>query len=95
MFRKDWTPHEADEWTREDYWAMLFSSLSYFLLTIGIGLCFLVPFWGILTTAAGLASGWIMYRIIDPKLKTVSSEYESKQKEYLKQLEQLQKWEKR
>jgi hypothetical protein len=31
--------------------------------------------------------------IIDPKLRKISSEYEKKQKGYLRQLEDIQKWE--
>lgn len=91
--QREWTPHEADEWTKEDYLAMLFSSLSYIFLTIGVGLCFLLPLWGFLTVGAGLLSAGIMYWIIDPKLRTLSIEYESKQKEYLKDLDRIMKWE--
>lgn len=77
-FRTQWSPEEAEEWTREDYLAMLFSSLSYIFLTLGVALCFLLPLWGVATFGLGIASAWIMYRIIDPKLRTLSLEYESK-----------------
>ena len=33
-------------------------------------------------------------RIIDPKLRSISAEYEKKEKDYLLQLEEIQKWEK-
>ena len=36
----------------------------------------------------------IMYWIIDPKLRSISVEYEKKEKDYLLQLEEIQKWEK-
>lgn len=91
--REEWTPQEADEWTREDYLAMVFSSLSYFFLTIGVGLCFLLPLWGFLSVALGIASGLLMYFVIDPKLRTLSEEYETRQKEYLKELERIMRWE--
>ena len=48
LFRTHWTAHEADEWTKEDFWACVFSSLSYVFLMIGLALCFLFPWWGIL-----------------------------------------------
>lgn len=92
--QRNWTPHEADEWTLEDYLAMLFSSLSYIFLTIGVGLCFLLPVWGFLIVGAGLACAGIMYWIIDPKLRTLSIEYETKQKQYLRDLDRIMKWEK-
>ena len=50
FFRNDWTPHEADEWTREDYLAIVFSSISYVLMTVCIALLFVRPLWGMLTT---------------------------------------------
>ena len=37
-FRREWTPEEANEWTREDSCAIVFSSLTYMLITIGVGL---------------------------------------------------------
>ncbi len=92
-FRKQWTPEEADEWTKEDYWAMVFSSLSYMFLTIALGLCLLVPLWGLLCLALAGLFGWLMYQTIDPKLRTLSEEYETKQKEYLKALDRVMKWE--
>ena len=35
-----------------------------------------------------------MFRSIDPKLRTLSDEYELKQKEYLEELDRIMKWEK-
>ena len=95
VFRRKWTAHEADEWTKEDYWAVVFSSLSYLLVTIGSALCFLRPVWGILLTGAGLVCAGVMYWIIDPKLRTISIEYEARQKEYLKELDRIMSWEER
>lgn len=95
LYRKEWTPHEAEEWTKEDYLAMLFASLSYFFFTIGVGLCFLLPLWGVLCTLLGIVCAGIMYAVIDPKLRTISDEYESKQKKYLEDLDRIMKWEDR
>jgi Zn-dependent membrane protease YugP len=95
VFRRKWTAHEADEWTKEDYWAVVFSSLSYLLVTIGSALCFLLPAWGILLTGAGLVCAGVMYWIIDPKLRTISLEYEARQKEYLEELDRIMNWEER
>ena len=35
----------------------------------------------------------LMYWVIDPKLRTISEEYEKKQKDYLQHLDEIQKWE--
>jgi hypothetical protein len=95
VFRRKWTAYEADEWTKEDYWALVFSSFSYLLITIGSALCFLLPLWGILTTGAGLVCAGVMYWIIDPKLRTISLDYETRQKEYLEELDRIMSWERR
>ncbi len=92
-FRRKWTPQEADEWTKEDYWTVLFSSLAYIFLTIGLGLCFLLPLWGVLTVSLGMICAGIMYWIIDPKLRVISKAYESNQKKYLEHLEKIMQWE--
>jgi hypothetical protein len=92
-FRQKWTAQEADEWTREDFWACVFSSLSYILLMVGLALCFLLPLWGILITAGGVLCAWLMYRAIDSKLRTISTDYELKQREYLRNLDKIMKWE--
>lgn len=92
-FRRQWTSHEAEEWTREDYWALVFSALSYVFITLGFGLCFLLPAWGILSVILAGVCGGIMYWIIDPKLRAISQEYETKQQQYLEHLEKIMKWE--
>ena len=71
--RRKWTPQEADEWTREDYWALVFSSLAYMLIMVGTGLLLLLPLWGALVSLAGLVAAGVMYWIIDPKLRTIST----------------------
>ena len=91
--RRKWTPQEADEWTREDYWALVFSSLAYLLIMVGTGLLLLLPLWGALVSLAGLVAAGVMYWIIDPKLRTISTEYEARQKQYLSDLERTMKWE--
>lgn len=95
FFRQKWTPHEADEWTKEDYWACVFSSLSYVFLLLCVALLFLRPFWGVVTTVLAVVFAWLMHRAIDAKLRTLSEDYETKQKEYLKRLDQVMKWEER
>jgi len=95
LFRTQWTAHEADEWTKEDFWACVFSSLSYVFLMIGLALCFLFPLWGILITLVGVVFVWLMYAVIDPKLRKISADYEVKQKEYLQDLDRIMKWEER
>ena len=43
--------------------------------------------------ALGVAATIIVFWVIDPKISALSAGYEKKQREYLKELEQIQRWE--
>ena len=91
--RRHWTPTEADEWKREDWMAIIISPLAYIGLTIGLALSLLLLPAGFIILAIGIGLTFLLFFIIDPKLKAISSSYEKKQKEYLESLERLQRWE--
>lgn len=93
LFKRDWTPVEADEWTRHELWASVLSSLAYILLMLGTALTLLALPVGYLLLGLGILAAVLMYRIIDPKLQAISTEYEKKQKAYLEQVEKIQHWE--
>ena len=93
FIRREWTSADADDWHKEDWLAIIFSVVSYIALVIGTALSFLTITVGFVILALGIVSAGIMMWIIDPKLKKISSEYEKKQKGYLRQLEDIQKWE--
>ncbi|MEJ5351182.1 MAG: hypothetical protein WHS65_06290 [Melioribacteraceae bacterium] len=93
FIRRTWTPWEADEWRKEDWFAVILSPICYILLMIGTVGSFLLNLWGFITLAAAIFLVWLMHWIIDPKLKVISSEYEKKQHEYLEQLERQARWE--
>lgn len=93
MFRRKWTPHEADEWTKEDWLAIVLSPFCYIFITLGVAMSlFLLPL-GFLFLAIGILLSIIMFVVIDPKLKAISEGYETKQREYLQNLEKIQRWE--
>jgi small-conductance mechanosensitive channel len=91
--RKQWTPKEADEWTREDTIAVVISPLVYILLMVGTALAVLAMWQGFVILAAGVILMVVMIRIINPKLSSVSEAYEKKQKGYIEELERTIKWE--
>ncbi|MDZ7272123.1 MAG: hypothetical protein ONB17_10945 [candidate division KSB1 bacterium] len=93
LIRRRWAPREADEWSREDWFAILLSALAYVSLVCGLAGSFLLLPWGFVLLAAGVVFTALMYLIIDPKLRVISTEYEKKQKEHLTQLERIQRWE--
>jgi len=93
FIRRKWTPHEADEWTKEDWIAVVLSPLSYIFITMGLAMSlFLLPT-GFILLAIGVIITILMFWVIGPKLSVISSEYEKKQKQYLEELESIQRWE--
>ncbi|NLP12831.1 MFS transporter [bacterium] len=91
--KRKWLPHEADEWTKEDWIAIVLSPLSYIFITFGLALSlFLLPS-GFIMLAIGLVITAVLFWVIDPKLSSISKEYEQKQHRYLEELEQIQRWE--
>jgi hypothetical protein len=91
--KRDWTSESADNWSKEDWIAIILSSLSYFLLTIGTALSFLLLTSGFIVLSLGIVVTILMYWVIDPKLKKISTDYEKKQKGYLEHIEEIQRWE--
>ncbi len=92
FIRTEWTAAEADEWTKEDWITIILSPLIYLLLTIGVALACLLMWEGYVLTATGIVLTVVMHKIIDPKLRAISEEYEKKQKEYLSDLEATTRW---
>ncbi|HEX9933837.1 MAG TPA: hypothetical protein VGB38_01470, partial [bacterium] len=91
--RRTWTAHEADEWTKEDWIAIVLSPLSYMCIAFGLAMSlFLIPV-GFVLLAVGLAATALMFWVIDPKLDALSEDYEQKQRKYLEELEKIQRWE--
>ncbi len=93
LIKRDWTAEEADEWTREDWLAIVVSPLAYMALMIGVALTLFKMWSGLVLFILGIALAAIMYWVIDPKLRAVSKGYEKKQKQYLEHLEKIVRWE--
>ena len=91
--KKHWTPEEADNWTKEDYISFVLSPLIYILIAIGVAFSLLLRWYGWVILGASIFLLVIMLKIIDPKLKAVSEDYEEKQKQYLEELEKITRWE--
>ncbi len=93
LFDKDWSPAESDEWTIHDVAASVFSALSYILIAVGVAGSLLLQWWGFAALVAGIVAIWRMYKIIDPKLKAMSIEFELKQQGHLDRVEKTTRWE--
>lgn len=92
LIRRTWTPEQADEWTREDWIAVVLSPLIFAALMIGVTKLLLLQPGGLWLVIGAVVGTGVMYWVIDPKLKAVSAEYEAQQQKYVEQLEQRLRW---
>ncbi len=93
LIRRTWTPEQADSWSREDWIAILLSPLVFGVGMIGLTKLLLLQPSGFTLTAGAVVGALVMYWVIDPKLRAVSTEYEAKQAQYLELLERRLHWE--
>ncbi|NLI45940.1 MAG: hypothetical protein GX414_02400 [Acidobacteria bacterium] len=93
FIRRHWDPKAADEWTREDWIAIVLSPLAYAALMVGTALSVMLMPLGYIILAAGVVLTVGVYWIINPKLSTISDAYEKKQQAYIEELERKVKWE--
>jgi hypothetical protein len=93
LFRKNWTAIEAEEWTPHDLWAAVLSAVAYLLIAVGVAGVLLFQFWGFAALAGGIVCTVVMLRIIDPKLRAISTEFETKEAHYLERLNRVTRWE--
>ena len=89
FIRRTWTAEEADDWSREDWIAIVLSPMVFGFAMIGVAKLLLLQSDGVVLTVAALVLGGIMYWVIDPKLRAVSAEYETRQHEYLVHLDDV------
>lgn len=93
QIRRTWTPAEADEWTKEDVYAVALGVLCFVSVAFGTPYTLLLRPLGFAILGAAVLMGLLMLWIIGPKLDAVSEEYEQKQKHYLERLEKIMRWE--
>jgi len=92
LIKRDWSAEEAQDWSREDWIAIILSPMVYGLILFGLVNLLLLRGHGftmLLLAAAGCA---VIYWVIDPKLRAVSTEYEQRQSQYVARLERRMQW---
>ena len=93
LFTKRWTAQEADRWTRHDLLACVFGVLAFVLATVGVAGSLLLQTWGFIALALSVLFAWLTFKVIDPKLRALSSGFEKKQARYLDAVERYNRWE--
>jgi hypothetical protein len=92
FIKRTWTAAEAEAWTREDWFVIALSPLVMGAFMIGVASLLLLQPGGIALTLFALVGTGVIYWIIDPKLRAISSEYEQRQAKYLEELERGVRW---
>jgi peptidoglycan/LPS O-acetylase OafA/YrhL len=93
VFKKSWTADEADRWTIHDFLACVFGVLAFFLVNVGVAGSILLQPWGFVCLALSVVFTWMTFKVIDPKLRTLSDAFEEKQAGYLEGMERRNRWE--
>lgn len=93
IIKKEWSSEEADSWTKEDFFAVVLSVLSFLMVFLGTCYAVLLQSIGFILLFLGALLTIFTFRIINPKLDAVSADYEKKQKKYLEDLDKIIKWE--
>ncbi len=93
LWRKDWSPDQADEWTVHDLLASILSVVAYMLTAIGVAGALLLRAWGFVALIVGIVCVVLMYRVIDPKLRAMSEAFAKRQDEFLKHVDKTTRWE--
>ena len=92
LIRRSWTPEEAQEWTREDWIAIVLSPVAYASILFGVTGVLLLRLSGLWMLLAAFVTSGIIYWVIDPKLRAISAEYEERQASYIAELELRHRW---
>ena len=92
FIKRRWTAEEAQDWTREDWIAIVLSPLVYGAIMFGLVNLILLRPSGLVQLGLALAGSVAIYWVIDPKLRAVSAEYEQDQSRYVDRLEQRMSW---
>ena len=93
LIKRKWTAAEAEEWTREDWIVIALSPLVMGSFMVGVASLLVLQPGGIMLTTFAVVGTFVIYWVIDPKLRAVSAEYEGRQAKYLEELERGVRWE--
>ncbi|MGD2069474.1 MAG: Na+:solute symporter [Gemmatimonadota bacterium] len=95
LVRRSWTAEAAEEWSREDWIAIVLSPVVMGCLMVGVAAVLLLRPGGFTMLGIAVVGTLAIYWVIDPKLRAVSGEYESRQAQYVADLERQVRWQER
>ena len=92
LIRRRWTAEEAQDWTREDWIAIVLSPMVFAAIMFGLTKLLLLQWSGLWSLLGAVVGCSVIYWVIDPKLRAVSADYEAQQGSYLDTLERRLRW---
>ena len=92
LIQRQWTAEEAQDWTREDWIAIVLSPLVFAGIMFGLTMVLLLQWSGLWWLLGAVAGSVVIYWVIDPKLRAVSADYEEQQASYINTLESRMRW---
>ncbi len=87
FIRRSWDAVAANEWSREDWIAIVLSPTAFACILMGLTKLLLLQWSGLWLVALAVVCVGVAYWVIDPKLRAVSSDYEQRQARYLDEAE--------
>jgi len=88
LIQRHWTAEEAGGWSREDWIAIVLSPIVFGCAMVGLTKVLLLQWSGLWLLAAAAVGTCIVFWVIDPKLRAVSTDYEGRQARYLAELDE-------
>ena len=92
LIKRRWTAEEAQDWTREDWIAIVLSPMVFAGIMFGLTKVLLLQWSGLIWLVGAVVGSCVIYWVIDPKLRAVSAEFEAQQGSYIKTLENRMRW---
>ena len=92
MIKRQWTAEEAQDWTREDWIAIVLSPMVFAGIMFGLTKVLLLQWSGLIWLVGAVVGSCVIYWVIDPKLRAVSADFEAQQGSYINTLESRMRW---
>jgi Na+/proline symporter len=90
--RRHWSAEEAEDWSREDWIAIVLSPVVFACILFGLTKLLLLQWSGLWGLLGAIVGSVVIYWVIDPKLRAVSLDYETRQAGYIADLDRRLRW---
>lgn len=93
FFGRDWTPEEADRWTRHDLVAAILGAFTFVAFTLGGAWAVFGDPRGWAWLAAAVGASLLLWAVIDRKLRAQSLAFQRREEAHKKAVDERNRWE--